>query len=78
MAFQLLTALPAPTEAALMQRNNELFQENYVRSNNEQQLFAAWRQAKGENEKIIEEYKKLQFEVNIMREDFKKVMLKNS
>ena len=78
MAFQLPTALPIPTEAALMQRNNELFQENCVRTNNEQQLFAAWRQVKGENEKIIEEYKKLQFEVNKMREDFKKVMFKNS
>ena len=61
-----------------MQRNNELFQENYVRSTNEQQLFAAWRQAKSENEKMIEEYKKLQLEVNKMREDFKKVMFKNS
>jgi len=46
---QLLPRPATPGEALLIQQNNMLFQENYVRSQNEQALYAAWKQAVEEN-----------------------------
>jgi len=46
---QLLPRPATPGEALLIQQNNMLFQENCVRSQNEQALYAAWKQAVEEN-----------------------------
>lgn len=40
--------IQTPNEALLMQQNNALFQENYARSQNEQQLYMAWKKTEVE------------------------------
>jgi len=57
---QLLPRPATPGEALLIQQNNMLFQENYVRSQNEQALYAAWKQAVEENNTLNTLLKTLQ------------------
>ena len=60
---QLLPRPATPGEALLIQQNNMLFQENYVRSQNEQALYAAWKQAVEENKTLNTLLKPLQTQI---------------
>ena len=60
---QLLPRPAMPGEALLIQQNNMLFQENYVRSQNEQALYAAWKQAVEENKTLNTLLKPLQTQI---------------
>jgi len=60
---QLLPRPATPGEALLIQQNNMLFQENYVRSQNEQALYAAWKQAVEENNTLNTLLKTLQTQI---------------
>lgn len=44
---------------ALKQRNNELFQENFARSQNEQILFSAWKTAEQEKNAMFDKNKSI-------------------
>lgn len=58
--IQSSVVIQTPNEALLMQQNNALFQENYARSQNEQQLYTAWRKTEAEKERA--EKKAIQLE----------------
>jgi len=60
---QLLPRPATPGEALLIQQKNMLFQENYVRSQNEQALYAAWKQAVEENKTLNTLLKPLQTQI---------------
>ena len=64
--------LPRPTtpeEAQLIQQNTMLFQENCVRSQNEQALYAAWKNAVEENNNLSILIKTTQTQLQEKRSD---------
>lgn len=66
---QLLPRPATPGEALLIQQNNMLFQENYVRSQNEQALYAAWKQAVEENNTLNTLLNTLQTQIQDLRSE---------
>jgi uncharacterized protein involved in tolerance to divalent cations len=66
---QMLPGPTAPGEALLIQQNNMLFQENCVRSQNEQALYAAWKNAIEENNNLSTPIKTLQDQMQELRSE---------
>jgi hypothetical protein len=56
-----------PNEVALIQRNNELFQENFSRSQNEQLLYNEWKRTENEKNIIFANMQKLEQQLAIMQ-----------
>jgi hypothetical protein len=56
-----------PNEAQLLQINNNLFTENTARSQNEEQLYAAWQKSKLEKQQMYNVNQNLQEELNVMK-----------
>ena len=68
--------LPRPTtpgEALLIRQNTMLFQENCLRSQNEQALYAAWKNAVEENNNLNILIKTLETQLQEMRSDIAKL-----
>jgi hypothetical protein len=55
-----------PIEAQLLQINNKLFKENTARSQNEQQLDAAWQKSELEKQQMSNANQNLREELNVM------------
>jgi len=66
---QMLPRLTTPGEALLIQQNTMLFQENCVRSQNGQVLYAAWKNEVEENNNLNILTKTLQTQMQEMRSD---------
>jgi len=66
---QMLPRPTTPGEALLIQQNTMLFQENCVRSQNEQALYAAWKNAVEENNNLNILIKTLQAQMQEMSSD---------
>jgi uncharacterized protein involved in tolerance to divalent cations len=64
----MLPSPATPGEALLMQQNTVLFQENCVRSQNEQALYAAWKKAVEDNNNLTTVVKTLQNHMQKLRE----------
>jgi len=74
---QMLPNPATPGEALLMQQNNVMFHENCVRSQNEQVLYAAWKQADEENSNLTTLIKTLQTHMQELREELNALTEKN-
>jgi TolA-binding protein len=66
---QMLPRPATPGEALLMQQNTMLFQENCVRSRNEQALYAAWKNAVVENNNLSTLITTLQAQMQELRRE---------
>jgi uncharacterized protein involved in tolerance to divalent cations len=66
-----------PGEALLMQENTMLFQENCVRSQNEEALYAAWIKAVEEKENLTNLIKTLQAQMQELRSEIATLKGKN-
>ena len=66
-----------PRETLFIQQNNILFQENCVRSHNEQALYAAWKQALEENLTLNTLLNTLQIQIQEMRSEIENLKGEN-
>jgi dynactin complex subunit len=66
---QLLPTPATPGEALLIQQKNMLFQENCVRSQNEQALYAAWKHAIEESSTLNTLLNTLQAQIQELRSE---------
>jgi hypothetical protein len=64
-----------PNEAQLLQINNNLFTENTARSQNEQQLYAAWQKSELEKQQMYNANQNLREELNIMKLDIERLSI---